>query len=170
MLNTKHHIETAAERGMWLKQRTKQTIAIALGMILFICGSVQAARYMEKLGRGVVAVYRGSGQVYVGWRMLGTDPETIAFNVYRNETKIDSVPILILLKFRYHHWKWEDIALINLNVETFGDKEIRFLEIVGHDNAKLGVVGLPVKKFKFDKLLDVLQEYGCHIGDSEEEV
>ncbi len=50
-------------------------------------------RYMEKLDRGVVAVYKGGGQVYVGWRMFGTDPETIAFNVYRNETKINSSPV-----------------------------------------------------------------------------
>lgn len=39
---------------------------------------------MEHLTRGVVAVPRGGGQVYVGWRWLGTDPDAIAFNVYRS--------------------------------------------------------------------------------------
>ncbi|MBN2592214.1 MAG: hypothetical protein JXA81_01815 [Sedimentisphaerales bacterium] len=38
---------------------------------------------METLGRGVVAINQGDGQVYVGWRMLGTDPNDIAFNLYR---------------------------------------------------------------------------------------
>ncbi|UKT66149.1 rhamnogalacturonan lyase [Pedobacter mucosus] len=38
---------------------------------------------MEKLGRGVIAIRQGADSVYVGWRMLGTDPEDIAFNLYR---------------------------------------------------------------------------------------
>ena len=38
---------------------------------------------MEKLSRGVVAVVQGDGKVFVGWRMFGTDPENIAFNLYR---------------------------------------------------------------------------------------
>ncbi len=41
-----------------------------------------APRQMEKLGRGVVAVNAG-GKVWVAWRLLGTDSEDIAFNVYR---------------------------------------------------------------------------------------
>ena len=40
-------------------------------------------RQMEKLGRGVVAVHYQQGKVFVGWRLLGTDPDDIAFNVYR---------------------------------------------------------------------------------------
>src|SRR4051812_30252131 len=42
------------------------------------------ARQVEALDRGVVAVNKGGGNVYVGWRMLGTDPAAIAFNVYRS--------------------------------------------------------------------------------------
>ena len=40
-------------------------------------------RHMEKLGRGVVAIHNGDGKVFVSWRLLGTDPDAIAFNVYR---------------------------------------------------------------------------------------
>lgn len=50
-------------------------------------------RYMEKLDRGVVAVWQGGSKVYVGWRMLGTDPMDIAFNVYRDSVKINASPI-----------------------------------------------------------------------------
>ena len=39
---------------------------------------------MENLGRGVVAIPAGDGKVYVGWRLLGSDPEAIAFNLYRS--------------------------------------------------------------------------------------
>jgi hypothetical protein len=40
-------------------------------------------RIEEKLGRGMVAVPDGQGRVYLGWRLLKTDPESIAFNVCR---------------------------------------------------------------------------------------
>src|SRR5688572_27252695 len=43
-------------------------------------------RQLEKLGRAVVAVRFGQDKVFVGWRLLGTDPESIAFNVYRETT------------------------------------------------------------------------------------
>lgn len=43
-----------------------------------------AARPMENLGRGVVAVRSSSTQVLVSWRLLGLDPTGIGFNVYRS--------------------------------------------------------------------------------------
>src|SRR5438093_889203 len=58
----------------------------------------QAQRQMENLGRGVVAMHSTSTQAYVSWRLLGTDPTGIAFNVYRSAsggvaTKLNSSPI-----------------------------------------------------------------------------
>ena len=55
-------------------------------------------RQMEYLGRGVAAVNQGEGKVFVSWRLLGTDPEGIAFNVYRatgnaQPVKLNSTPI-----------------------------------------------------------------------------
>ncbi len=41
-------------------------------------------RQMEKLGRGLVVLYQGNKKAWVSWRMLGTDPDNIAFNVYRS--------------------------------------------------------------------------------------
>lgn len=41
------------------------------------------ARQMEKLGHGVVALHLGGGKVFVSWRLLGTDPDGVAFNLYR---------------------------------------------------------------------------------------
>lgn len=38
---------------------------------------------MENLGRGLVAVRQAADSVYIGWRLLGTDPENITFNLYR---------------------------------------------------------------------------------------
>jgi rhamnogalacturonan endolyase len=39
---------------------------------------------MENLNRGVVAVRTSSTQAYVGWRILGLDPDTTAFHVFRS--------------------------------------------------------------------------------------
>jgi rhamnogalacturonan endolyase len=38
---------------------------------------------MESLGRGLIAVNQGEGRVFVSWRLLGSDPEATAFNLYR---------------------------------------------------------------------------------------
>ncbi len=47
-------------------------------------GNINAQRKMENLGRGVVAVRTGSASAFVSWRLLGTDPQSIGFNVYRS--------------------------------------------------------------------------------------
>lgn len=46
--------------------------------------STRPLRQMERLGRGVIAMPQGSNRVFIGWRLLGTDPDEIAFNVYRS--------------------------------------------------------------------------------------
>lgn len=42
------------------------------------------AKQVEYLNRGLVAMYRGGGNVYLSWRLLGTDPGNISFNLYRS--------------------------------------------------------------------------------------
>jgi hypothetical protein len=48
-------------------------------------------RQMESLNRGLVAVKVENG-VYIGWRLFGTDPEEITFNVYRDKQKVNQTP------------------------------------------------------------------------------
>ncbi len=52
----------------------------------------QPPRQYEKIDRGLLAV-KISGGVYVGWRMLATDPQSITFNVYRDGTKVNASPV-----------------------------------------------------------------------------
>lgn len=61
-------------------------LASVVGLLLSVVSmySQLPKRLMENLGRGVVAVRTSSAQVYVGWRLLGTDPGEIAFNLYRS--------------------------------------------------------------------------------------
>ena len=59
-------------------------VAVALLALGLVAATAHAQRQMEKLGRGVIAVRSSSTQVYVGWRLLGNDPDDIAFNLYRS--------------------------------------------------------------------------------------
>ncbi|MFG6197052.1 rhamnogalacturonan lyase [Nonomuraea sp. JJY05] len=44
-------------------------------------------KQVEDLDRGLVSVRSGSGNL-VSWRLLGTDPDGVAFNVYRGSTRV----------------------------------------------------------------------------------
>jgi rhamnogalacturonan endolyase len=56
---------------------------IAITVLLLLTTTASAQRQIEKLGRGVIAVNQGDGKAFVSWRLLGTEPDNIAFNVYR---------------------------------------------------------------------------------------
>ncbi|HNY77827.1 MAG: rhamnogalacturonan lyase [Sedimentisphaerales bacterium] len=65
----------------------------AAAAVTVLAPTVHAQRQMEWLDRGLVAVQRSDGTVYVGWRMLGTEPDSIAFNVYRDGVRVNETPI-----------------------------------------------------------------------------
>ncbi|MBN1845370.1 MAG: hypothetical protein JW810_06770 [Sedimentisphaerales bacterium] len=66
-----------------MKQNGKFILALVLGAV-FVAGTpIRAQRQIETLDRGMVALHRGGGQIYIGWRLLAGDPDEIAFNLYR---------------------------------------------------------------------------------------
>lgn len=62
----------------------------------FLCFS---QRYMENLNRGLIAVRVSATQVFLSWRLLGTEPEVTTFNVYRDGKKINTTPLAITTNF-----------------------------------------------------------------------
>ncbi|SEN02447.1 MULTISPECIES: hypothetical protein [unclassified Paenibacillus] len=58
---------------------------------------VSAPRLVENLGRGLTAVYLGENKVYLSWRLLGTEPQQVTFDVYRRtgtaEVKLNTQPL-----------------------------------------------------------------------------
>ncbi|MGY5355395.1 rhamnogalacturonan lyase family protein [Wenyingzhuangia sp. IMCC45467] len=54
---------------------------------------VTSPKQMEYLDRGLIATQKASNQVFLSWRLLGTDPSNIAFNVYRGNVKVNTDPI-----------------------------------------------------------------------------
>lgn len=71
--------------------------------ILLLASALQplmSQQLMERLGRGIVALNTGSNKIYVGWRFLGNDPSTLAFNLYKSEgagayVKVNNKPMVI---------------------------------------------------------------------------
>jgi rhamnogalacturonan endolyase len=62
------------------------TASLLIGIaIRILYSSVQdiPVRHMENLDRGVIAMRTSGDSVYIGWRMLGAEPDDIAYNLYR---------------------------------------------------------------------------------------
>lgn len=71
---------------------------LLFGTVILGCNPVQAQRVMENLGRGIVAVPVENGKAYIGWRLLDTDKDAVAFNLYRSTdgakaVKLNQTPI-----------------------------------------------------------------------------
>ena len=71
-------------RKVLLRATSGFILSALCGAIMPTAHGARSLRQIEKLGRGVVAINQGDGKVFVGWRLLGTDPETVGFNVYRS--------------------------------------------------------------------------------------
>ncbi len=63
----------------------KSSGMLAVWIVVTLTIASWGARQMENLDRGLIAVQMTDGSVFIGWRMLGLDPEDIAFAVYRGE-------------------------------------------------------------------------------------
>ncbi|MBN1509217.1 MAG: rhamnogalacturonan lyase [Sedimentisphaerales bacterium] len=74
-----------------------KSLALLLVAVCLAPAGRDYARQMENLGRGLVAIHQGAGQVHVGWRLLVTDPNDVAFNLYRDNAgqivKLNDQPI-----------------------------------------------------------------------------
>ncbi|WP_114779234.1 rhamnogalacturonan lyase [Botryobacter ruber] len=56
---------------------------LAYLFVFCLTTSVYGQRIMENLDRGVVAVRHKPDSVFISWRLLGTEPENLPFNLYR---------------------------------------------------------------------------------------
>ena len=65
--------------------------------------SLYAQYKMEYLTRGVHAVHNGKGQVFISWRLLGTEDNNLTFNLYRTTNKktiqLNKQPIITATNF-----------------------------------------------------------------------
>ena len=76
------------------------TWMIGFSLLFSICTDVSG---MEKLDRGLVALEREDGSVFLSWRLLETDPEDIAFQLIRRSIQsTDSQSELLTKPSPYH--------------------------------------------------------------------
>ena len=72
---------------------------IVFSLLLLVSGPLaNAQRQMENLNRGIIVIRKANDSVYIGWRILGTEPDEIAFNIYRQSgdgkpVKLNKKPI-----------------------------------------------------------------------------
>jgi fibronectin-binding autotransporter adhesin len=80
-----------------------QATTLILCMLMLFSSHLYGQRKVEKLGRGVVAVNTGGGKAYISWRLLASDPDDIAFNLYRTisgtTVKLNTTPITTTTDF-----------------------------------------------------------------------
>ncbi len=66
-------------------------------LLLALLPAAAAERRMEKLDRGTVALRREDGSIFIGWRLLASDPQSAAFDVYRisagKEERVNPAPL-----------------------------------------------------------------------------
>ncbi len=63
--------------------RLAAPVAAVLATAFAAVAPLAAAPLLERLNRGVVALHQPDGRIAVSWRVLGTDPAAVAFNLYR---------------------------------------------------------------------------------------
>jgi rhamnogalacturonan endolyase len=89
---------------MKLSRQFKLMFAVLLCTTSLFAIEALSQRQMEKLGRGLIAIKQSDGKIFVGWRMLGTDPDPIAFNLYRSTdgkkpVKLNDKPVTATTSF-----------------------------------------------------------------------
>lgn len=75
-----------------MRRRMIRLMLIMAAMIMLGQQRVLGQRHMEYLNRGLVAVAK-SDQVFLSWRIFATDTGQVAFNLYRNDSLVNSGPI-----------------------------------------------------------------------------
>ena len=63
-----------------------------LTILVLLAGQVIAQRQAEYLNRGLISVRVSNGN-FISWRMVGSDPADVGFNIYEGSTKLNSSPI-----------------------------------------------------------------------------
>ena len=90
-------LPTSRTRHSLLTIQYLQKCLLLLVALFFLTLQLQAQFQMEYLTRGVHAVPAGNGKVFVSWRLLGTEDQSLSFNLYKTAngktTKLNKTPL-----------------------------------------------------------------------------
>lgn len=87
---------------LFLRKFINTQAVFGLSVLLATCflNPVFGQQQIENLARGIVAVKTGDTSAFISWRYLATDSDTIAFNIYRDNTKLNDSPIISSTNFQ----------------------------------------------------------------------
>ncbi|MER8039226.1 rhamnogalacturonan lyase [Streptomyces hydrogenans] len=71
---------------------TAAALAVSASVVLPQTAHAATARQVERLDRGLISTATGSGNL-VSWRWLATDPDDVAFHVYRGAVRLTATPL-----------------------------------------------------------------------------
>lgn len=86
-------------------------------MSVLLVANVQAQRQIEKLDRGLIAFNQGKEVgVFISWRLLGTEPRDLGFNIYRQSgiaapQKLNDQPLIGGTNFIDRNARLDDVIL-----------------------------------------------------------
>ena len=63
----------------------KRAFLLTVSLACLSSGFVYSSQGSERIDRGLVALAKDRGEVFLSWRLLKSDPENVGFNVYRRE-------------------------------------------------------------------------------------
>lgn len=80
--------------------KTVRRSALVIFLLIFITANFAKSQYqIENLDRGLVAVKLNDTSIFLSWRLLASDPNSISFNVYRGDVKLNDVPLATKTNF-----------------------------------------------------------------------
>lgn len=99
---------------------------------MLICLPGYSQRQMENLNRGLIAVRSSANTAFVSWRVLGNDPEDIAFNLYRTtgnqkSIKLNKEPLTNGTNFTDYHVDFQSDNIYSIKV-VVDKKESKTIE------------------------------------------
>lgn len=100
----------------------------------------------EKLNRGLVVVKKDSNTNFLSWRYFSSDPMDIAFNIYRNGSKINDKPIIKGTFFEDKTASNSEQTYVIKSVVKGVEKEEQKYTLPA--NAPIGYVNIPLDKPK----------------------
>ncbi|WP_167612195.1 autotransporter-associated beta strand repeat-containing protein [Maribellus sediminis] len=150
-----------------MKQNSVKFLKIFIPVFLIIFSSnVMAQRYMEQLNHGLVAVKK-TGGVFVSWRVLGSEWDDVAYNLYRDGSMINSEPITGASNF----WDTHGTTSATYTIKTV----IKGVEQEGEESASVwdkNYIDIPVREINGGSSSYILNDasVGDLDGDGEYEI
>lgn len=102
-------------------------------LLLFGCVNAGAQYRMEYLNRGLIATPTSDGKVFLSWRLLGDEPYSTAFNLYKTingrTVKMNKIPIADITSFLDEHYDalQANVYTIKKVIKAKEDKGFSFL-------------------------------------------